>query len=1079
MKPEEVTDLVRDPQVMEAFTQGLARGRASQVERPAWSEAMPVFDQKLKEKICQRKKLSADACAAVAVGGIFMPSFDLANSQQVLGSLEKVKRVLGMLEASGAGAAREMDFGEEQIVAAKPKGGKTKAGKDPKSDASIMDLIFKTHSDSGIAKSKCPEYIPMPEKFCQGAKYNPTEAKGQADPKKWDFNNIASNVEDISFALVKDDFTYDMKQFLGNLYMERYLQQVLLNGGKAGLDKDLEELAKAASCIGGAGAVKAMTAGLPGLEDLPLSNGAYEAAAKKHRNDLVLAAHCGQAVEDRLSKLKNALGMEFTAGQGNKQSTKPHALITEEMMKSLYGEMKHSTKVGTLVQAGRNVGVDALNGVLGFPGLRHFLREIPLVRNKAERAAARCSWVGGQIGGVDVVEKQTRPGEREHCRNVMSEFMALGEELNGLYSAYPELGEVATRRNNGRDVVSSVQSDLVKASEGLHSKVKGYNQDFNVKYQGEIYDENGGIKACMTQFRKNPKDPASELIEVDEKALHQAGDSLFATKTARDKSMLDQLRMLCAEPEEAVKAAVVTPALMSAYFNCDRRSFGELFTVMNWPMEEAPVAAGPKACNSRTNSAWVACHLNHSVENVKKYKEISGEILSAGMDAAFLFGGFAGGTLKNLTWQAFGRSVIHGTVFGAGMIYGTEKLLAPSPEETEREIKRSMGLYRAGISGDINTITEANKALEELRAKDPLVDAVAKGFGMSLPFGLLAGGHAPIKAGGWAQTEISLQRMYRALRGEGALKGPEGAKFEAAMLELPAGREAAPVVAKLGPSEMSQPHWAENPEVQQAVSSRVKANKEPDAPIDRIKGFEATAKRLKQKFGTRVTRGDAAARLIAEHEAQTGAKDVKAFYDPKENRIVLAKDAKASDYIRAYKDAKQWAANRHIASQVAKASGTTDANGQLFSKEARDLDQSLRDRHAAQLEGNQARVKELDAKVSQHLKKMDELAKDDPYLASAAEKAKVATAQAEGKLASIASELKGDRPLHEMSPEHIAEVKVKYAEVLEETAKSFPGEEAEALQIVDILANRDKKSMTEIKEYFAKILCQCNGACKR
>ncbi len=1036
VNPAEVAALINDPEVKAAFKAGVARGRSTQIDKPVWTEAEQKFNEKLKGLVCKETNLSASKCAALNVGGVFTPAFDLVNTQNTLRDIQQIKQGLGMVTppagSGGASVAGKTDVAKT-VAQGSPK--KLKKGKPGNSDSSSSDsddavgvssalgnqvmseLGAAYGKDKTVKKEDCG-FIPISGTLCKGAKYYSDESGLKL-------------IDDVFYELNKPDLVSDIKQFLGDLFMENYLQQVVMDGDVANLGTRVEELGKAASCMGGVSAAKAMAAKIPNFSAVPEGSEIYGKVAQSRQSEMVLASHCSDAIEDRLAALRQELGLEFTNSKGKTESTEAHALITEEDMEILYGDGKSESAVGAVGQGARKVGVAVLDGLLSGPGLRQFLKEFPAVNHFKEMGKAKCSGLSTLANSGDMANQNQKPDYDEngfdknsgasrisYCRNVMSEFSALSEELNGLYSSYPEMGDLIP---GGKG--KTVKSSLAKASSELHPRVKGYDLNFNRKNNSELLDANGGLNSCMNRFLKDPAKPQEGFVPVGEKALAAAAAGVSQTNKTRQGTFLAQLRTICKNPEEYVEAAVSNPALMGAYFNCERKPFGALYgalgfsaeTASVFPKEFLPARIDAKTCDSRTNSARLACRMKTKATDTQKMKELAGHLIGVGMDSFFLAGGVfggAGGAAGKLTTKVVAKNVLHNSVVGFGMMEAMG-LMGPSQRQILDQISRDKAVYYGGGGGDSSTLGNATASEEKIAKSTPHLDNIYKSIGMALPFSF-HGGAPKVETVKYKMPAPDVANLGRAIRDNKIdIRSVEEdlAKWKADLTrekrtEAP-GREAGDAKAR----------WA-----------RIQGN------IDAIQGI-VDAEKASQATARRGTiDGARTAALDAAHQEVASAGKVKGGSKKK-----------------------------------------IDA-GKRFRDEAVLVDKAMADRESAQLAGDAERVKALDAKIQGHLKKIDGIAKGDSNLVAAAATVRKAAVESERILEPEFAKLKGEKPLHEMSAEHIAEVKAKYKEVLEDAHSKFPGEEIEALQIVDILANRDKMSVKDIKEYFAKLYRE---GCKR
>jgi hypothetical protein len=701
--------------------------------------------------------------------------------------------------SSEAANRQSLGSGSAADVARQGSSSSSQAGGGP----SRTDILFDAYDGSGLGTSvNCPSFIPR--EYCGGGgRYDPlhyrphqevvshVHARGESFPVygtvyRYEQQPTTPLTESIGrhmegyLPAVKPMLKADIKDFMVEVFMERYLQMATINGTSASMPDRIAQLAQLSSChAGGAAKARAIAAQVPNPPEL-------DQARAQYKNRMALAAQCLQAAGERWQRLGFDLGILRADGSRMEIS---RTILKNEEIEQLPVGVRH-----------------IVNGLTGFPVVRQLLREAPFMTGEfVEQAGRDCSFLQERMNPTIPVERRNAAtGEVErwtaprmnYCMNVYSEYAILAQEMNSLYNTFPMLG---TRMPDG----SHGFQRIVRGGGGVNPRIRGYNLDFNRGAGRELMDPGtDGLNYCMARLRQNPSDANGPMIQAPAGAMTAADEVVNQRLNASLEEIGSQIRKLC-DPEKAdefVKEAIRSPDYMSQYFRCDRPRFPTLATMLHTPPEQTPRASlSGDACTDRINSSIAACRLFREYEHEDRNEEVMMGLAQVGFDLLAVavpgVGGFA---------PSAGRFVV-GAALGGGIGFGMSYLMGPTASEQRDTAQFQSASYLAGFA-PVERYERATERLAALAERNPHVEALLTGTvmgGVMSQFMPGAGGAARAggrggagsgargaaeallgNSGSAARTEAELLSLYYRLKSGGHLAGAEGQALERELIAL-------------------------------------------------------------------------------------------------------------------------------------------------------------------------------------------------------------------------------------------------------------------------------------------------------
>ena len=529
----------------------------------------------------------------------------------------------------------------------------------------------------------------------------------------------------------KKRFEGDFVPFVVELYAQKELQQEFLRTGSVQDVIDMAARLKSAlSCfqqappspdieasvyaeVGGRALAKidALTKTMTGMmtdkdpAKLFDTSEASKRVRSKYKKEMGFAGQCMSVVGDLVKARAHDLGLDIKISDKS---------VDQEVMEGL-DELPSDVQqalapIGNSVAiAGKGtawVGKTAVKAAAGLTGVLVPLKQVKRMA-LIERSKTKCG--GLQQFSIDLSATPEMRAMQEdkirECKDILTEFLAARNELNELGGNYGEL-KSGMYDDGPHSVTNQSRFKTI-----IDPRIKNYR----LNPAGNILDpaDSDSIYSCMKHFRKNPRNPLSELDSPSD-AARAATDATLKDAGKGHSTSINGLRDLC-DPKkwgDRARDILTTPSLAGAFYNCDRKSFSALKRNLGDTFAgEGDSSVTRKECLDSGNFTLLACQYMRNLEHDEKVKDLGSNMVAMAFNAMeqatpVMFGASIGAGSASIASQAIGTGV------GVALPKGIEGMMGLAFPEPTADDLRAKARFEAAACANGHAIGSTGDSCE-------------------------------------------------------------------------------------------------------------------------------------------------------------------------------------------------------------------------------------------------------------------------------------------------------------------------------------------------------------------------------
>ncbi len=643
----------------------------------------------------------------------------------------------------------------------------------------IVEALFNAGPKGGTAKHNlnCPEYLPRV--FCApDTELDPTRyrrevvqtgvavsgiAPGVSPSASVKYTYVPSGDVDlgstslselarVGYEANKDNVRNELRDFVQESFIEAYLERAYFSStSERELDSLVQQLEASASCNPG---MKGKIAEM--RKQLPTSGDAKHSMQRDYRLQAAMAAACVDRLQDRLASLRPLFSARAMHGKSSND------LIREDINKFVSNirewNQTHVKDPETqkLLTAAGEMGAELVGSI---PSLfTHILamRPAAAISQKGDGPTAKCLM---PPSAIDARTAHWCSAKFLELRGTLLEAAELTKQFPVLVDRLPS-GEPAYKEI-ARSIPSSFRANGVDT------------------YSLDPHDNSrqGEFKNCMTTAQEGLSQTSPQTLDsIKLDAAVKMAEIDYKGSRASLEAIRNAVKDLCTS-KDAAGFAIMTPEVMSRYFECEGTRFGNVYARLGLPESTWPaVKLSDEECNSRLSQSYVACEEYKELVKADFWNKFSSNAVEGGgnllASAAPLLGGLGAPVRAGMAAR-----VGVGAGLG-GLMAAPFAWMGETPETSSIAVDREIARFHSGYGGSLESLEALHQHLEELKKSemDPRLKSIVLGASLGGVFGVITPAHLGGSAKGAAlsssaktvaETDLALSRLLRELRESG------------------------------------------------------------------------------------------------------------------------------------------------------------------------------------------------------------------------------------------------------------------------------------------------------------------------